>query len=745
MREVGAAAMPIIPTFDGIKANLEKGVTGPLGRAGTESGRRFGDNAGRSLTSSLSRHTKRAALLAAGTFAGAGIAAIKYGSDAVGLAADLEQSVGAVDTVFKKSSDQIHGWAKTAATDVGLTRNEFNELGSLIGTQLRNGGTAMTRLAPKTKKLITLGADLSSMFGGDTREAVEALSSALKGERDPIERYGVSINEAAIKAEALSAGIVKAKVSSFDLKQATLKMGIAQANFNKQVKEHGRDSIEAAKAEATLGAATKKFNEVSAGKVDELTAQQKQQATLALIYKQTADAQGNFGKESDTLAHKQQVLRSSMENIKTEIGTALLPAMSDAADFLLEKGVPAFQDFSDWFGDKGVPAIQDFAREIRPLAEELVPAVGSALGVVADALKTAAPLAKDMVGAFNDMPDWAKAGFVLGGVGLGVKSKLNKGKAGLLGGSTGSSATDPAYVVVVNGGAGTSGGGGKGGKGGGFLGFNPASFAAIATALSIQDTISRKNEGDKAVRDRDAAQALLEKRIRDGKDPFYYLTGGANRQGAVEFFDKLATGETQISKLSKVAGAWGKALDLTSDDIANLRKAAGTAATSLGHLPPLVDGMRAGDKPGSAFQNSFAPPKAPKPGDKKDTVEANFNLLLTDGAKKTKGDVGKLLEDVDQLDRRNYDLMFNSLGLTKAKNDAQTLLNLLQQIARNTPSNIGGPSGLNPFDGPRSGRTIDRRGAGGLSIDRLIVQGTTSRQLTADLQATARRAAIGGF
>ena len=101
-------------------------------------------------------------------------------------AGDLEQSIGAIDTVFKGNAKQVHKWAKGAATDVGLTRNEYNELGTLIGTQLKNGGTAMDQLGPKTNKLIGLGADLSSMFGGTSKEAVEALSSALKGERDPI-------------------------------------------------------------------------------------------------------------------------------------------------------------------------------------------------------------------------------------------------------------------------------------------------------------------------------------------------------------------------------------------------------------------------------------------------------------------------------------------------------------------------------------------------------------------------------
>lgn len=240
---------------------------------------------------------KKAGLAVAAGLATAGAAAVALGVSAVQGAGNLEQSIGAIDTVFKDSAKTMHGWAQAAATDVGLTRNEFNELGTLIGTQLKNGGTAMEDLAPKTKNLIELGADLSSMFGGTTADAVGALSSALKGERDPIERFGVSLTQAAIDAKA------------------------AELGFSK------------------VGGA--------------LSAEANQAATLALIMEQTADAHGNFAKESDTLAHKQQVFAAQVDNLKDRLGTALLPVaiavfgwLGDTAVPFIEKIVGAFEDFT---------------------------------------------------------------------------------------------------------------------------------------------------------------------------------------------------------------------------------------------------------------------------------------------------------------------------------------------------------------------------------------------------------------
>jgi len=254
MAEVGSASVAIIPTFKGFRSKVSDEAEG----AGKESGGRF------------SGAFKGAAAALVGIFAVdklfSGLGA------AVSEAANLEQSVGAINTVFKDSGAQMSAWADSAAQDVGLSKNEFNELGTLIGSQLKNGGTAMEELAPKTKDLITLGADLSSMFGGTTADAVGALSSALKGERDPIERFGVSLNQAKIDAEA-----------------------------------------------AALG-----FSKVDGA----LSAEANQAATLSLIMKQTADAHGNFGRETDTLAHKQQVLNAQLANGKARIGTELLPVVA---------------------------------------------------------------------------------------------------------------------------------------------------------------------------------------------------------------------------------------------------------------------------------------------------------------------------------------------------------------------------------------------------------------------------------
>lgn len=248
--------------------------------AGAEAGSGFGE-------------AFKGALAAAGIYVG--LDQVKnFFTTAVNGAGDLEQSVGAVDAVFKDSAGQMHAWAAEAARSVGISTNEYNEFASVLGASLKNGGTPIEELGEKVNWLIGLGADFSSMFGGTTQEAIDAISAALRGEMDPIERYGISLNDAAITAEGLAMGIEKVG-GSFDT-------------------------------------------------------QQKQLIVQSLLMKQSADAQGNFMRETDTYAHKVQVFGALWKDTAAAIGEAFLPNATRAMEFLGTTGIPAVKSFADFLG-----------------------------------------------------------------------------------------------------------------------------------------------------------------------------------------------------------------------------------------------------------------------------------------------------------------------------------------------------------------------------------------------------------
>ena len=211
-----------------------------------------------------------------------GITALGVG--AVNAASDLEQAAGGTQAVFGKSAKQIEKWASTAATSVGLSSAAYQEFAAKIGAQLKNAGVPMDAVAGKTDEMIRLGADLAATYGGTTADAVSALGSALRGEADPAERYGLALNQTAVAARLASKG----------------------------QKDLTGTALATAKAQAVLEMATE----------------------------QAGGAVGQFGRESDTVAGQQQKMNASIDDMMAALGEGLLPILAPI--------IGALSEFAKW-------------------------------------------------------------------------------------------------------------------------------------------------------------------------------------------------------------------------------------------------------------------------------------------------------------------------------------------------------------------------------------------------------------
>lgn len=205
-------------------------------------------------------------------------AIVKFGSDAVSSASDLQQAMGGVDAVFGKSSGTIKKWASGAATDVGLSQTAYANMASALGASLKNAGIPMDQVTKKTGEMIKMGADLAATYGGTTEEAVSALTGALRGEADPAERYGLALNATKVNGELAAKGLDKLKGS-----QGT-----------------------AAKA-ATI---------------------------MRMAAEQSGGAIGQFRREADSAAGSQEIANAKWENAKASLGTALLPMVTKVTSAL---------------------------------------------------------------------------------------------------------------------------------------------------------------------------------------------------------------------------------------------------------------------------------------------------------------------------------------------------------------------------------------------------------------------------
>lgn len=267
-----------------------------------------GAQAGINQTSGALGKLSKVGAAAAGGAALAGGALVALGVSAFKSASDVQQSFGALESVFGKTAGTMKEFAEGAANSVGLAKSEYANLAVVLGSQLTNMGRSQAEAGAETNKLIGLGADLASTFGGSVADAVSAVSGVLKGETDPIERYGISIKAADINAQLAAKGLDKLQGAA--LKQAT----------------------------AT--------------------------AALELLTKQAGAAQGAFGREANTAAGQQERLRANIENVKAGIGKGLLPVATAAFAFLNTRAIPIAKDLGERFNRDVAPALARVGRFI---------------------------------------------------------------------------------------------------------------------------------------------------------------------------------------------------------------------------------------------------------------------------------------------------------------------------------------------------------------------------------------------
>ena len=219
---------------------------------------------------------QRAAIPAAAAI-GSIAAVIKPAIDA---ASDFQESTSKVNVVFGRASKSIKDFASTAATSLGQSKQSVLDAAGVFGTFGKAAGLAGEDLATFTTDFVTLSTDLASFNNTTPEEAITAIGAALRGESEPLRRYGVLLNDAVLRQEAMTLGIYDGK-----------------------------------------GA---------------LTAQQKVLAAQAAIYKQTGDAQGDFLRTSDGLANSQRTLGAIFKNVQIELGTKLLPAVQEFSNSLVD-------------------------------------------------------------------------------------------------------------------------------------------------------------------------------------------------------------------------------------------------------------------------------------------------------------------------------------------------------------------------------------------------------------------------
>lgn len=291
-------------------------------------------------------HRLRTAMVAVA--ATAGFMAIKFGIDAVKGASDLHESMTKTEAVFGSSSKTILRWSKTTAASMGLSQTATLDAASNFAILGKTAGLTGHPLAGFSKQMVHLAGDLASFSNTTPEQAVQALGSALRGQSRPLRAYGVLIDAASLKAEALRIGLIKAQKDKDKILGYQVRLTTTQKAWTEAVRKHGKTSEVARKAEGSMALAHSALKKAEAGTVPVLTAQQKVLAARSLIMKQTTTQQGDFARTSHGLANQQRILTAELANTRDEIGAHLLPIAVKVANFLTGTLIPGIGHLSHW-------------------------------------------------------------------------------------------------------------------------------------------------------------------------------------------------------------------------------------------------------------------------------------------------------------------------------------------------------------------------------------------------------------
>jgi hypothetical protein len=261
----------------------------------------------------------KVATAAAVVFAG------KLAIDSIKAASDLGETISKVGVLFGDSAKEIEKFAEGAAQSLGQTKQQALDAAANFAIFGKSAGLSGQALTEFSTGFVSLAADLASFNNVSQDEAINAIGSALRGEAEPLRKFGVLLDDATLKNAALELGLISTTKNA-------------------------------------------------------LTPQQKVLAAQKVIYEQTTAAQGDFARTSGGLANQTKILSAELENTKLVIGEALLPIVLELATAFSENIIPLIKEFAN--GLTGKDGVNESLTESEQSARDWGERVRKVIGIV---------------------------------------------------------------------------------------------------------------------------------------------------------------------------------------------------------------------------------------------------------------------------------------------------------------------------------------------------------------------------
>ena len=199
---------------------------------------------------------------------------------AVMSASNFEAEFEGVNQVFKDAAGSVQAFAEQAAESAGLSATEALQASKTFGLFATGAGLGVEAAADFSTTMVQLAGDLGSFNDVPTAEALAAIQSGLMGQAEPLRKFGVFLDDARLKQEALNMGLYDGE--------------------------------------------------------GPLSTQAKMMASYSAILSQTTVQQGDFVKYGDTLGNQIKTISADFQNLTREIGVMLIPVITEAMPYIKE-------------------------------------------------------------------------------------------------------------------------------------------------------------------------------------------------------------------------------------------------------------------------------------------------------------------------------------------------------------------------------------------------------------------------
>lgn len=160
----------------------------------------------------------------AGLAAAAATAAVALAKNVISSFAELEQNMGGTVAVFGDYADEIQTAANQAYKNMGTSASDYMATANKMGALFQGSGVDQARAMDLTTQAMQRAADMASVMGISTEDALQAITGAAKGNYTMMDNIGVAMNATTLEAYRLEKGMNTAFSSMTNAEKAELAM-----------------------------------------------------------------------------------------------------------------------------------------------------------------------------------------------------------------------------------------------------------------------------------------------------------------------------------------------------------------------------------------------------------------------------------------------------------------------------------------------------------------------------------------